>query len=172
MLALCGDPSGCARIDWIPGDICLLEFAFFAAGKTNMARDSFNFGSFVTRLVFALVLVFITYNPSGYSWVGWLNSDTPMVYKAAAGVVLLIGWVMFLRATWNSLGPIGTILAGAFFGIIIWLLIEWGWFTLDNSVALQWVGLFVTAGVLAVGMSWSHVRRRLSGQYDTDEIEG
>lgn len=137
-----------------------------------MARDRFDFGSFLMRFAFALALVFLTYNPSGYSWVGWLDSETPMVYKAATGVVLLIGWVMFLRATWNSLGPIGTLLAVAFFGIIIWLLIEWGWFTLEDSVALRWVVLFVTAGVLAVGMSWSHVRRRLSGQYDTDEIEG
>jgi hypothetical protein len=32
--------------------------------------------------------------------------------------------------------------------------------------------LSVLAGVLAIGMSWSHVRRKLSGQYDTDEIEG
>ncbi|MFT6372845.1 MAG: hypothetical protein ACJAZT_001599, partial [Gammaproteobacteria bacterium] len=26
-------------------------------------------------------------------------------------------------------------------------------------------------GVLAVGMSWSHIRRKVSGQYDTDELE-
>ena len=95
-----------------------------------------------------------------------------MVYKAAGGIVLLIGWVMYLRATWNSLGPIGTLLAAAVFGIVIWLLIEWGLFTLDDSVVIQWLVLIVVSGVLAVGMSWSHVRRRLSGQYDTDEIEG
>ena len=137
-----------------------------------MARNEFDFGSFLRRLVFAVLLVFLTYNPSGYSWVGWLQADAPMVYKAAGGVVLLIGWVMYLRATWNSLGPIGTLLAAAFFGIIIWLLVEWGLFTLDDSIVIQWLVLIVVAGVLAVGMSWSHVRRRLSGQYDTDEIEG
>ena len=124
------------------------------------------------RLGFALALVFLTYNPSGYSWVGWLMSETALVYKVTAGVVLLIGWAVFLRATWNSLGAIGTVLAGAFFAVIIWLLIEWGLVALDDSATLQWVGLFVLSGVLAVGMSWSHVRRRLSGQFDTDEIEG
>jgi hypothetical protein len=85
---------------------------------------------------------------------------------------LLIGWVMFLRATWNSLGPIGTLLAAAFFGVIIWLLIEWNFLSLDNATVFQWVILVILTGVLAVGMSWSHVRRRISGQYDTDEIEG
>jgi len=137
-----------------------------------MARNDFDFGSFLMRLLFAAALVFISYNPSGYSWVGYLQSEVPMVYLAASGIILLIGWVMFLRATWNSLGPIGTILAVAFFVIIIWLFIEWGFFSLEDSTVIQWVVEIIVAAVLAVGMSWSHVRRRISGQYDTDEIEG
>ena len=137
-----------------------------------MARRDFNFVSFLLRFLFAALLVFLTYNPSGYSWVEWVQTDIALVYKAATGIVLLIGWVMFLRATWNSLGPMGTILATAFFAIFIWLFIEWGFFALDDTTVIQWVALFVLTGVLAVGMSWSHVRRKLSGQYDTDEIEG
>jgi hypothetical protein len=137
-----------------------------------MARKEFDFGSFLLRFGASLMLVFLTYNPSDYSWVGWLSSETPMVYKVAAGVVLGIGWVIFLRATWNSLGAIGTILASAFFAVIIWLLIEWDLLTLGSGSTFQWVFLFMLSGVLAVGMSWSHLRRRMSGQYDTDEIEG
>jgi hypothetical protein len=56
----------------------------------------------------------ITYNPSTYSWVHWLNSDVALVYKVASGILLLIGWIMYLRATWMSLGVIGTVLAAAF----------------------------------------------------------
>ncbi len=137
-----------------------------------MARRDFTFVSFLLRLLFAALLVFLTYNPSGYSWVGWLLSEVPLVYKVAGGIVLLIGWVMFLRATWNSLGAIGTGLAAAFFAVIIWLLIEWNILSLDSGAVFQWVVLVILTGVLAVGMSWSHVRRRISGQYDTDEIEG
>ena len=137
-----------------------------------MARNEFNFVSFLFRLAFALLLVFLTYNPSDFSWVGYLDTEIPMVYKVAGGIVLLIGWVMFLRATWNSLGPIGTMLAAAFFGVIIWLFVEWGLFALDDTTVIQWVVLFIVACVLAIGMSWSHVRRRISGQFDTDEIEG
>ncbi len=136
-----------------------------------MARNEFDFLSFLFRLAFAFALVFLTYNPSGHSWVGYLGADVPTVYKVAGGIVLLIGWVMFLRATWNSLGPIGTVLALAFFGVIIWLLVEWGIFDLSDTTVMQWVVLFIIACVLAVGMSWSHVRRRISGQFDTDEIE-
>jgi hypothetical protein len=137
-----------------------------------MARKEFTLVSFLLRFVFALALVFLTYNPSDYSWVKWLSSDTALVYKVAGGVVLVIGWVMFLRATWRSLGAIGTMLALAFFLVIIWLFHHWGFFEMDDIATIQWLVLFVLSGVLAVGMSWSHVRRKLSGQYDTDEIEG
>ena len=81
-----------------------------------MTRKDFNLASFGLRFAFALVLVMLTYNPSGFSWVGGLFSETALVYKVASGVVLAIGWVMFLRATWNSLGSLGTMLAAAFFG--------------------------------------------------------
>ncbi len=135
-------------------------------------RTNFTFASFMLRYLIAVSLVFVTYNPSPYSWLHWLNSDAELVYKAASGIVLLVGWVMFLRATWNSLGAFGTLLAAAVFGVMIWLLLEWGLLALDNTSVLLWVGEFVLSGVLAVGMSWSHIRRKVSGQYDTDEIEG
>ena len=137
-----------------------------------MVRKEFDFSSFLLRFGISLALVFVTYNPSSYSWVGWLFSETAMVYKVATGVLLAIGWVIFLRATWYSLGAIGTVLATAFFAVIIWLLIEWGLLTLGAGSTFQWVFLFMLSGVLAVGMSWSHLRRRMSGQYDTDELEG
>ncbi len=122
-----------------------------------MARNDFNFAGFLLRLGFAIALVFLTFNPSGYSWFHWIRGeDVAMVYKAASGIVLLIGWVMFLRATWNSLGALGTILATAFFAIIIWPFIEWQFFSLDDAAVIQWVVLFV--GVVLPGKLAPHVR--------------
>jgi hypothetical protein len=135
-------------------------------------KGNFTLISFLLRFVIALLLVMITYNPSIYSWVHWLNSDVALVYKVGSGILLLIGWVMYLRATWMSLGAIGTVLAAAFFAVMIWLLIEWGVLALDNSSVVIWVVEFILSSVLAVGMSWSHIRRKVSGQYDTDELEG
>ena len=137
-----------------------------------MARNDFDLGSFGLRFAFALALVLLTYNPTPFCWFGLLGAEISLVYKVASGVVLLIGWTIFLRATWNSLGPLGTMLAGALFGVIIWLLVHWGLFALDGVAIIQWVLLLVLSWVLAVGMSWSHIRRKLTGQYDTDEIEG
>ena len=104
-------------------------------------RTNFTFTSFLLRYLIAVILVFVTYNPSTYSWVHWLNSDAALVYKAASGIVLLIGWVMYLRATLRSLGSFGALLAAAVFGVVIWMLIEWGLLTLDNTSILLWVSI-------------------------------
>jgi hypothetical protein len=44
-----------------------------------------------------------------------------------------------------------------------------GWLSLDSSNKLTWVILVVFSLILATGMSWSHIRRRLTGQVDVDE---
>lgn len=136
--------------------------------------QSFNASSFAIRLLFATLLVFATYNPSGFSFVSWIanGGETPLVYKAILGIILVIGWVIYVRATINSLGVIGISLAAVFMACLVWLLIEWKLFSAENITALAWVIEVVIAFILAIGMSWSHIRRRLSGQYDTDEIEG
>jgi hypothetical protein len=30
----------------------------------------------------------------------------------------------------------------------------------------------VLSGILAIGVSWSHIRRRITGQVDVDDVEG
>lgn len=129
---------------------------------------------FGLRFLFSLLLVLLSYNPSGYSFVDWVvkGHDTALVYKVISGLILLIGWVIYVRATKNSLGPVGAGLSVALLACLVWLFAEWGWFDPKNLTAMTWVIEIILAAVLAIGMSWSHIRRRLSGQVDTDEIEG
>lgn len=128
---------------------------------------------FLLRLLFAIVLVFLTYNPSGYSYSHWLQNDIsnfgPLL--GVAGISLIIGWVIYIRATLRSLGTLGLILATLFFSAIIWLFIDWGWLGLDNVTAMSWVILVLLSAVLAVGISWSHIRRKISGQVDADDVD-
>jgi len=128
---------------------------------------------FLLRLGAAMVLVFSTYNPSGHSffhWVTHLSEFTPWV--ALAGVLLLIGWTIYLRATARSLGLFGLLLAAAFFGILVWLLVYLGLLRTDSVKAMGWITEFMLCGILAIGISWSHIRRRMTGQVDVDEVEG
>jgi hypothetical protein len=128
---------------------------------------------FLLRFLFALLLVLLTYNPSGYSYAHWLENSFsnfgPLL--AIAGISLIIGWVIYIRATLRSLGLVGLILAGLFFGAIVWLFIDWGWLSLDNVNAVSWVILILLSAVLAVGISWSHIRRKISGQVDADDVD-
>ena len=129
---------------------------------------------FFLRLLAAILLVFSTYNPSGKSYYHWVSENlqdfTPLM--ALAGILVIIGWTIFLRATGRSLGAFGLILAAAFFGIILWMLIDWDLIPADSVEAITYIGLAILSGILAVGISWSHIRRRMTGQVDVDEIEG
>lgn len=133
----------------------------------------FNTLSFFGRWAFAALLVFGTFNPSAYSYVGWLTAEGTELGPATAlvGILLIICCVIFLRATWISLGPVGIILGVALFGCLIWLLVDLGWLSLDSTSAITWVILLLLSLILATGMSWSHIRRRLSGQFDVDEVD-
>jgi hypothetical protein len=127
--------------------------------------------SIFLRFLFALSLVLLTYNPTGYSYIHWLQAGELGPEHLLGGIVLIIGWGMFARATLRSLGPVGLFLGAVFFGAVIWVLFDFGVLTTDSMTALTWISIFCLAGLLAVGMSWSHIRRRMSGQVDVDEID-
>lgn len=139
-----------------------------------MAVKGINWAGFLLRLLVAFVLVFSTYNPSGKSYYHWISNNisdlTPII--ALAGVLLLVGWTIFLRATFRSLGAFGLLLAAAFMGVLLWMMIDWDWFDADNLKAVTYLSLVVLSGILAIGVSWSHIRRRITGQIDVDDVEG
>jgi hypothetical protein len=133
--------------------------------------NEFNAGSFIGRWIFALVLVLGSYNPTQWCYFSWATAETtsfgPIV--AIVGILLLIGWIIFIRATFMSMGWLGITLGAALFGCIVWLIVDQGWLSLDSEDNIAWVVLVILSLILAVGMSWSHIRRRLSGQFDVDE---
>lgn len=137
------------------------------------ANKSFGLGGFFVRFIFALIVVFSSYNPEGVSYYHWIYQALPefSVIKAFVGVILLIGWIILIRATLGSLGFIGIVLAAAFFGLAIWLIIDVMGLSTDNLRVVSYIVEIMLASVLSIGVSWSHVRRRISGQVDTDELD-
>jgi len=57
--------------------------------------DEFDFAGFLWRLLFAVALVLLTFNPTGHSYYHWLADGFPSVQptEAIAGILLLIGWL-------------------------------------------------------------------------------
>jgi hypothetical protein len=78
-----------------------------------------------------------------------------------SGVVLLIGWFICVRLALRSMGGMGLLLAKCVPGCALyWLVGSWGWLPIQNVAAISWLRLFSVAAILAVGMSWTHWRRR------------
>ena len=147
-----------------------------------MAKEGLSWGGIALRLLGALVLVYATYNPQGISFFHWaiapragesgltgiLHGFTPI--KAFAGLALVAAWVVFLQAARRSLGAGGAILVVGLFGCTIWATIYYGMISPTSSKAIAHLILVAVSLVLAIGMSWSHISRRLSGQMDTDNV--
>jgi hypothetical protein len=128
---------------------------------------------FVMRWVFAFLLLAATFNPTEYNYVDWVREfgRQNMSIAALLGLVLLIGYIIYLRATLRSIGTFGMILVMAVVGALLWVLYDFGVLRLDNASFNVWLGLAVLSFVLGVGLSWSHVRRALSGQADMDDVD-
>ena len=137
-----------------------------------MAARPFTARSFLIRWLVAVGLVLATFNTtrfSFYRWVGDVEAGSwPL--KLVVGLVLVMLYIVYLRATWLSIGPIGVGLVLAFFGAVIWLMIYWGLLDPGQATVMTYVVLIVIATVMAVGISWSHIRRRVTGQADADIV--
>ncbi|MDX1570720.1 MAG: DUF6524 family protein [Xanthomonadales bacterium] len=133
---------------------------------------TFRFTSFLWRWAIAVVLVLITFNPTDWSYYDWVTqSGGSIPLKILLGLLLLVGFVIFLRASFRSLGAIGIVLTGGLLAVLAWLLADMKWLDLGDLDILTWVGLFILATIMAVGVSWSHIRRKISGQQDMDDLD-
>ncbi len=128
---------------------------------------------FLLRWSFAFVLLAATYNPTQWNFVRWGigNYEAQLPLTILASLVLLIGYTIYLRATLRSIGVFGMLLVLAVAGALIWVLFDFGWLNLADPTFNTWLALFVLSLVLAIGLSWSIVRRKLSGQADVDDID-
>lgn len=128
---------------------------------------------FVIRWMFALALLALTYNPTEWNYVRWAmaNAESRLSLVVLFGLILLVGYIIYLRATFRSIGVFGMILILAVVGTIIWVLFDQGLISLENPAINTWIAIFALSVVLAVGLSWSIVRRRLTGQADVDDID-
>lgn len=128
---------------------------------------------FFLRWVFAFGLLAATFNPGPYNYMRWSinNFETEMPMVVLLGLILLIGYIIYLRATIRSIGAFGMLLVLSVVAALLWVLYDWGWLNLTNTDVNTWLGIFALSAVLGIGLSWSHIRRALSGQADMDDVD-
>lgn len=128
---------------------------------------------FLLRWLFAFVLLAATFNPTSYNYVAWAmrGYDSALPLVVLCGLLLLVGYIIYLRATLRSIGLIGMLLILAIVGAGLWVLFDLGWLRLDDPALTLWIGILALSLVLGIGLSWSIVRRALSGQADVDDVD-
>ncbi len=128
---------------------------------------------FILRWLFAFLLLAATYNPTPYNYVTMVmqGDGAGLSVAVLAGLVLVVGYIIYLRATLRSIGAFGMGLVLAIFGALIWVAYDFELINLEDPTLNTWIALIAGATVLGIGLSWSHVRRRLSGQSDMDDVD-
>ena len=128
---------------------------------------------FFWRWLFAFALLAVTYNPTPFNYVRWVIDYGALNLSIAVltGLLIVIGYIIYLRATLRSIGGIGMVLILAVVAAGLWVLYDLGMLSLTNTDVNTWLGIVALSVVLGVGLNWSHVRRRLSGQADMDDVD-
>ena len=138
-----------------------------------MAATTIGLGGIGMRFLVAFLLVAFTWNPTRYNYIEWAlaqwSSMGPLV--AFSGLVLLMGWIFFLRTVAFSLGALGIVLAVALAGVFMWILFYYGLVSTESTTLISWLVLVLFSAILAAGMSWAHLRTRWSGQASVDDID-
>ena len=127
----------------------------------------------IIRWLGAFLLLAATFNPTPYNFARWAeaNWQTQMPLTVLLGLILGVGYIIYVGATFRSLGAFGMIVVAALFGALIWVLIDYGVLQLGNTNLTVWLGILALSLILGIGLSWSILRQRLSGQATVDEVE-
>ena len=123
------------------------------------------------RFLAGLFVVLGSFNPYGFSYYDWVVSGNGMTaWKTMVGIGLLILHIVALLASVRSLGTIGVGLVTALFASAAWVLMIGNCSTsriraCSNSRCSSYCG-----AVYGIGLSYSHIRARISGQYDSNDV--
>lgn len=127
----------------------------------------------ILRWLGAFILLSATYNPTQINFTRWAeaNWQTQMPLTLLLGLLLGVGYMIYIGATLRSIGAFGILLVGAIVAALVWVLIDYQILTLQNPQLNLWLGIFALSVVLGIGLSWSIIRQRISGQATVDEVQ-
>lgn len=132
-------------------------------------RNSFGIKAFATRFLYLLVLIFLTYNPSNYSFIDWMQYElTPL--SIGSGIILTILWCVLLWFVYLGSGWIGLLMSTIVISLLLWMAKDIGFIHFNNTLINVIIAEISLALLFTLGLSWAHIRRRISGQLSTDDI--
>ena len=126
------------------------------------------------RWLGAFLLLAAIFNPTRWNYVTWARDNwaDQMPLIVFAGLILAVITMVYLVSTMRSIGMLGALVIAAIFAAGLWVLTDWGLLGLSNAALNVWLTIIALSLILGIGMSWSILRQRLSGQQTTDEVDG
>ena len=126
-------------------------------------------GGFLVRCAGCVFVVFATFNPTGYSFYHWIigSGDALVPLKVAVGLGLATAYLVAVRVARVALG-----MSGFITGLIATTLVSIGMLSLVSpgtrfAEVVRYLHLVAVGTTLAVGVSWSHIKHRVTGQWTT-----
>ena len=134
------------------------------------AAGTLTLNGVLLRVGLAIALVLATLNPTRWNYLHWATDgiETFGPEKLIVGLLLAGAWVLYVRAAMQSIGLVGAGLIAGVIAALVWLAVDNDWLDPNNTSALMWIGLVALGLILGIGLSWSHFRRRITGQVDVE----
>ena len=76
--------------------------------------------------------------------------------------------MLLLKTARSSLGTLGLVLAAAFFGTLIWVVMSFAHLEAHGGRAITYLVGMALAAVLSIGFGWARTRQKLTGRVDVD----
>jgi hypothetical protein len=136
------------------------------------SKRKFSLGMLVQRLLVSSVLVFATYNPTGYSVSYWMlqPDDGPLALKAIVLLASALIYYTVIRIVLGAFRLAGLVLA-SLLAMLASIEIVAHALHADSPtpavtywVMAQYALLTASVLIMAFGMSWSYLIERLTGQ--------
>ena len=107
---------------------------------------------FLVRWGFAFLLIAATFNPSPWNFVVWVRqySAQELPLTVLFSLVLVISYLIYLRATFLSIGWLGVCLGAALFGCIVWLFVDLKWLSLDSTSLMGYLALLLLSLMIVI----------------------
>jgi len=135
-----------------------------------MAKIRIKQGRWWMTMMASFGLAIGTWNPTGHSFVDYIQSVNPMNgFQPVFIVLMLIAWGLMFKAIGQSMskweiGGVIILVGAVLYGLNSYNLIDY-----TNSTLLGWMATLTMGLLIWIGLNWAIIWKKLTGIYATHE---
>jgi hypothetical protein len=123
------------------------------------------FRLFFMRWLLSAAVVFSAYNPSGYSYFGWVAVAPRLtIVQVFVGILLLTALIGLVRMAYATVGYVGGATIVIMLGMGLVFIVGIGLATFDEITITTYAVEVWISLTLAIAIGWAFVQKRISGE--------